>query len=285
VFVILRFAQLQQSNMPIQKLVRLALSCSFALGLAACADEEKSGNLTIEYELGFSAATCSAEGVVQIRATFREGLDEIEACNDEGEFTASGIPAGSYSLFLLEGLDAQNITIYDSLGDPDARPAKVVGGSTQTHQVGLSPTPAQVEVSFNLLDENGFAYAGQAESPVTEFEVIAADNDSELHRHTFVVAQLDSPVGNIVPDEGRDINGERLSQVRIDYTAGGDDMTVTVEGANLFMFPPPGHGRVVPITVTCEADVCTGELNPIEGVDLTAGESSTDSATGGDSSG
>lgn len=265
--------------MPIQKLLRFALSCPIVLGLAACADEEESGNLTINYELGFSAAACADEGVIQIRATFREGLDELEPCNDQGEFTASAIPAGTYSKFLMEGIDAEGITIYDSLGDPDARPAKVVGGSTRTHDVSLSPTPAQIQLRFRLFDENGDPFTGQAASPVTEFEVIAADNDSELHRHTFKVAQLQSASGNVVPDEGRDINGERLSQVRIDYTVGGSDMTVGVQGGGMvFSFAPPGHGRVVDITVECLGEACTGTLEATDdGVDLTAGG---DSATG-----
>ena len=267
--------------MHIEKLVRVALSCSFALGLAGCADEEQSGNLTITYSLGLSQASCGDEGVVQMKATFKEGVDEDEPCNDEGEFTASGIPAGNYTQFLMEGIDAEGVTIYDSLGDDNARPMKVVGGSTQTADVQLSPTPAQVRVSFNLLDENGFAYTGQAESPVTEFEVIAGDDDSILHQHVFVVAQLDGPVNNIVPDEGRDINGERLNQVQIRATANGDEMPVMVEDAgNVFEFDPPGHGRLVDIIVRCEAEVCTGTLEGIEEGEITTGDSDTDSVDG-----
>lgn len=269
--------------MHIEKLVRVALSCSFALGLAGCADEEQSGNLTIQYELGANISSCSEEGVVNMKATFKESIDEDEPCNDEGEFTASGIPAGSYSQFLMEGIDGEGITIYDSLLDDDARPMKVVGGSTQMAEVRLSPTPAQVRVSFNLLDENGFGYTGQDESPVTEFEVEPLEGNTTILRHTFVVAQLAMAQNNVVPDEGRDINGLDLDGVRIDAIVDGESTTVEVMGEPVFHFDPPGRGRVVDIRVDCMADVCTGRLlGTDEGATTTGGEtdSDTDSVDG-----
>jgi hypothetical protein len=260
------------------KLVRLALSCSFAVGLAACADEEQSGNLTIHYELGASQSTCDEAAVEQVRASFTEDLDELELCNDEGDFTASGIPARSYNQFLLEGIDAEGVTVFDSLGDPAQSKVTVTGGSTQMVEMFLTPTPAQIKVSFNLLNENGFGYSGQEQSPVTEFDVRAFDNDSPMLNHTFVVAQLEAVENNVIPDEARVLNGLRLNQVRINYVADGDQSVVDVMGEPLFTFEPPGRGRVVDIIVECRADVCTGVLKDIEGgVDLTAGG---DSATG-----
>lgn len=264
--------------MTTSKLVRIALACPFALFLAACADEEQTGSVTIHYELGANVSTCSDEGVTEVRATFKEGVDELETCNDEGELVASNIPAGTYKMFLMEGIDAEGVTVYDSLGDPDQATIKIVGGKTEEAEISLSPTPAQIRVSFNLLDEDGFAYTGQDESPVTEFEVRALDGNNEMLRHTFMVSQLEMAQNNIVPDPGRDINGENLDGVRIDYDAGNGSDPVMVEGGGaVFMFTPPGNGRLVDIIVRCMADVCTGELKGIEEGEITTGE---DSATG-----
>lgn len=266
------------------KIAPIALAAAL-LG-SACNNDPGSGTLTINYQFGIGNSTCAVEGVDTIRVTF--GNEEhSEACSEEGEIVLSGVDARNYSDFLVEGIDAEGVTIRDNLDDPhDDEAVEVIGGASTTIDVTMTPTPASIEVTFVLLDANGVPYVPSADVPIDSFEVIAAEGSaSPLLSHEYTVSNLESAT-NIVPDPERDLDGERVDTVVVRYDGidvDGDPSTTAVEP---FTFDPPGDGRVVKIRVTCNGDSCTGMLEGIEGGSVTTGASGdTDGDTDGGSGG
>lgn len=245
------------------------------LGSAGCNNDPGSGTLTINYRFGIGSSSCTGEGVGTIRVSF--GNEErTEICSDEGQIVLSGIEARNYNDFVVEGIDGQDITIRDNLDAPsDDESLEVIDGASTTIDVTLTPTPAQIEVTFILLDANGVPYVPSATVPIDTFTVEAAEGSSSLLLdHEYTVANLESAT-NIVPDEERDLDGERVDTVVVSYDAGTASTSL-----DAFTFDPPGDGRLIQIRVTCNGDVCTGELiDTDQGGTIPGGGSDTDGDT------
>jgi hypothetical protein len=255
------------------------LALAFLCCAAGCADDNDPGNLTISYALGFNEQTCEAAGVVNVRANLNE-ISQIDPCSDTGDMLVSGVPARTYNDFLVEGVDAEGITIFDSLDMSNPQSVTVHSGASQVVDTVLTATPAKISVVLALFDENMNPYLGTDTSPVTAVEVIALrGGGSSLHSHEFIVAESSNPL--IVPDEGRAIAGDLVNGVRINYTANNADLTVMVDGAASFSFDPPGHGRLVELRVECLGEVCTGMLLGTDMGALDAGEETGGGGSGG----
>ncbi len=269
----------------ITKFSALAPLAIALLGFAGCNNDPGSGTVTINYRFGIGSSSCTNEGVGTIRLSFGDE-SRSEICSDEGVIVLSGIEARNYNDFVVEGIDNEDITIRDNLDTPsDDESLEVIDGASTTIDVTLTPTPAQIEVTFILLDANGVPYVPSAQVPIDTFEVQAAEGSSSLLlEHEFTVANLESAT-NIVPDEQRDLDGERVDTVVVRYDDIQVDGDSSTSAMDPFEFDPPGDGRLIQIRVTCEGEMCVGELvNTNEGVSVTGGgdtDGDTDSGTGG----
>ena len=273
------------SNTKFSALAPLAVAAAL-LGSAGCNNDPGSGTVTINYRFGIGSSSCTSEGVGTIRLSFGDEV-RSEICSDAGQIVLSGIEARNYNDFVVEGIDNEDITIRDNLDTPsDDESLEVIDGASTTVDVTLTPTPAQIEITFIFFDANGVPYVPSAEVPIDTFTVEAAEGSSSLFlEHDFTVASLESAV-NIVPDENRDLDGERVDTVVVQYDGVQVDGDPATSGLDPFEFAPPGDGRLIQIRITCNGDMCTGELTDTDqGVDLTGGGSDTDgdtdSGTGG----
>ncbi|MGH1340065.1 MAG: hypothetical protein ACRBN8_00835 [Nannocystales bacterium] len=256
------------------------------LGSTGCNNDPGSGTVTINYRFGIGASSCTSEGVGTVRISFGDE-ERTEICNDAGEIVLSGIEARNYNDFVVEGIDGQDITIRDNLDAPDDDESlEVIDGASTSIDVTLTPTPAQIEVTFILLDANGVPYVPSAQVPIDTFKVEAAEGSSSLLlEHEYTVSNLESAT-NIVPDEERDLDGERVDTVVVSYDNVQVDADPSTTDLEAFTFDPPGDGRLIQIRVTCNGDMCSGELiDTDQGGTIPGGGSDTDgdtdSGTGG----
>lgn len=259
-------------------LARFSLAAAL-LGATACNNDPGSGTLTIQYEFGIGGSSCSAEGVNSLRITL--GDEQYDEPCDDSEVTFSNLPARNYSNFIVEGLDLEGITVRDNLDAPDDDEAvEVIGGSSQVIDVRLTPTPATIEVTFILLDADGVPYVPSADIPVETITVeAAAGTNVSFLTHEFDISAL-AMARNVVPDPERDIEGDRVDTVVVEYEAGMGSVRIdgdpATDGVQPFTFEPPGFGRLVQITVTCNGDVCEGELMGTDAPATTGGGDSAD---------
>lgn len=280
--------------MPRNSLIRatqiVCLTAACAAALAGCNNEEQSGNLVINYDFIVDSGTCADSMVTNIRVTLND-ISETEPCGEDGEFTLNAIPAANYSEVIIEGTDQANITIRDNLDDPEGDTSiEILGGASQTMDAFLTPTPATIELKLLLFDPDGAPYIGQTSSPVTEFQVTAIESGSGvLGVGNVDVTNLESTTV-LVPDEERNILGDKLNRITVNYTANGGDLEIDADpmtpAVEPFDFAPPGAGRKVTITITCLGDACNAELlsDGQEGT-ITTGETASATGTGGGADG
>ena len=271
----------------ITKLSALApLAVATLLGFAGCNNDPGDGSLTINYRFGIGTSSCSAEGVSSVRVSLGDE-SETRPCSDEGEITLTGVPARNYNDLLVEGIDAEGVTIRDNLDDPDDdERVEVIGGSSTSIDVTLTPTPAILELTIVQLAAPNTPYAPSEDPVYEDFEVIAAEGSaSPLLIHVFEYSQLTS-LTNYVPDPERDLDGDRVDTVVVN----ADDMQVDADPStpeiDEFSFAPPGDGRTIKINVTCIAEACEGTVDiEAEPGAVTGGggdtDGDTDSGTGG----
>jgi len=256
------------------------------LGSAGCNNDPGSGTVTINYRFGIGSSSCTTEGVGTVRVSFGDE-ERTEICSDAGEIVLSGVEARNYNDFVVEGIDGSDITVRDNLDAPDDDESlEVIDGASTSIDVTLTPTPAQIEVTFILLDANGVPYVPSADVPIDTFTVEAAEGSSSLLlEHDYTVSNLQSAT-NIVPDEERNLDGERVDTVVVSYDNVQVDADPSTTPLEAFTFDPPGDGRLIQIRVTCNGDMCTGELiDTDQGGTIPGGGSDTDgdtdSGTGG----
>ncbi len=261
------------------------------LGPAGCNNDPGSGTLTINYQFGIGGSTCANEGVETIRVSFGDET-ETEPCNDDGQLVLSGVPARNYNDFVVEGIDAESITVRDNLAAPAGDESiEVIGGSSQDVDVTLTPTPASIELTFVLLDEDELQLPSLDSSVVESFDIRAAEGTNAALLDSSVAVDDLTSAKVIVPDENRSLDGERVDTVVINYTANGNDGQVDgdpmMAGAQPFSFEPPGDGRLIQIRITCIVDACEGVLmgTDMGGTVTTGGDSDTDSGTDSATSG
>lgn len=284
-------------------LVRPLLLLALALP-AACAKDDESGTLTIEYELGPGLA-CDAPNlgvgglgaVNTIRVTLTRGSNEIveEApCAMGDSILVASAPTGNYDL-LVEGLDAVGDTVMDNLMIPaDDEKIEVIGGTSQNVDVNLGPTPARIQVRFNIMKDGSFAQCAFAD--VQYFDLTAFRGATPMLMHQFDYCTV-PPGYSDVPDPDRSIEGALLDGIRIDVL---DDAQTEVASLPVFSFGSPGAGKLVQLTINCDNTDCSGVLDMVgsgggdggdgsggsggadDGTPMTTGAGTGDSTGGGD---
>lgn len=269
-----------RSRPTLARLCTTTLFAALALGVTGCADEDQSGTLTVEYQFGAADRSCAEEGVTDVRISLSGTEFAHESCDDE-PITLPSVPAKGYSV-LVEGIDAEGTTIRDNLGSPATdENVEVLGGSSQTIEVRMTPTPATLRMRFIVLDDDGAPYPPAATVPIKSFDVVAYRNGGSLDllSHSFVYAQLMSTTVD-VPDPDRDLVGDDLDYVTLDVI---DQQNAQAAQLSWDIDPPPGAGRIVEIVVTCHGTDCSGELEVIGGgsIDPTAGTGTGGAETGG----
>ena len=253
---------------------------------AGCNNDPGSGTLTINYQFGAIGSSCSAEGVTTVRVSVGGEVEE-EACSDDGEITLSGVGAGNYNDLVVEGIDAEGITVRDNLGnDEDDEAVEVIGGSSTDKDVFLYPTPAEIELTLVLLDEDGLQLPSLDTSLIESFTVRATEGTNNLLLDSEVVIADLTSARTIVPDPDRQLNGEEVNTVVINAVVNGNVVPIdgdpSTTAIDNFTFDAPGHGRLIEIRIECEGSICTGTVQSTDGGTMvTGGGSDTDGATGG----
>lgn len=269
----------------ITKLSGLAPLATAALLLGAgCNNDPGSGTLTINYQFGAIGSSCSAEGVTTLRVSVGD-KEEEEPCSDDGEITLSGVGAGNYNNLVVEGVDAEGITVRDNLGnDDDDESVEVIGGSSTEKDVFLFPTPAEIELTLVLL-QDGLQLPSLDSSDIESFTVRATEGTNNLLLDSEVVIADLTLARTIVPDPERELNGEEVNTVVINAIVNGNAVPVdsdpNTSAIENFTFDPPGHGRLIEIRVECEGTDCSGSVQSTDGGTMVGGDPDTDSATSG----
>jgi hypothetical protein len=260
------------TSLPLSPSIRLALAATL-LCAAACNNDPGTGTLTVEYALGLNGA-CETFEVSTVRVTLDDGkYQEEEACDPANPILVSGVAADNYDV-LVEGVDAEGITVMDNIGGEDDETVEVVGGSEVVHDVRLGETPAQVQVKwFKSVDGEPSECAFVA----TKFFEVSAYHGATpfFPPHEFPCSV--PPGYQVLPDPGRAIDGKTLDGVLVDVL---DESHGDIEEL-VFNFDPPGPGRAVQIIIECDGPenepTCTGEV--------VSAEAPADTGADGDSSG
>lgn len=239
------------------------------LGLATlpgCADPDP-GNLLVAPQLG-PTDDCEQFGVATVRARLDpSGDDEFEAqeaaCGSDLLFER--LPAGRYSL-LVEGVDADGLTIMDNGGDPDSVRISVPAGGEAEIPALLTATPAKLHVRWRLfLSEGVPAQCTHPDLTIAAFRVAAWDavGDRLMEAELECEEPPDDNLGyHAIPDPDRLIRGTQVALVDVSPI---DDRGDLVDGQSFdFQFEEPGPGRSLFFTVDCTLDACTQSTNPVD---------------------
>jgi hypothetical protein len=241
-------------------LIRLSAVCSLCGSLAAgCGTppDPEAGVLVVPFSLG-NHKSCDQLGITEVRAELDDGFLLEEVRCDAGEVRFDNLPPGAYAVKLF-GLDSEGFPAMDSV-ESGERVVRVVGnGSTVVADpaIVLSAAPAHLLLRWNF----GFGSCGGA--AIDHFGVDAWRIDgSEL------LLQRDLACG--MPGEGeeqyrpvadpeRQLGGDQLGEVSVQpYDKNGFGMGEPV----LFVFPAPGPGRDVNLSLACDGAGCTGSGEP-----------------------
>lgn len=228
----------------------------------ACAEDEPYGALTIQYGFRGISRTCAQADIATVAVTLDGDYTETAACDLTSGITLASVPARNYAMLLVEGINADGIIVMDNLAPPITdESVEVLGDTTQTIAVELSPTPARVRLSFNVLTETGFPYAPQEAPAIRSFVVDALENQgtSPLHTHEFVYALLTSVQNVPVPDPSRLVSGDDIDAITVDIVTQDGRTVDTLE----FVFTPPGPGRNIDVAIQCQGESCTGTVSGV----------------------
>lgn len=231
---------------------------------ASCEDPEPYGSLTVQYRFAGITRTCLDADVQDVTVTLDGDYTETAPCDLVSGITLPSVPARTYAMLKVEGINASGITVLDNLGPPATdETVEVLEDTTQTIPVELSPTPAQLRFSFNVLSENGFPYAPQEMPAIYGFVVDTLRNSGTqpLLSHEFVYSTLTSVQNVPVPDPSRIIHGDDIDALTVDIIAQDQTVVDVLE----FQFVPPGPGRTIAVQIQCQGQSCTGSVS---GVDL-----------------
>lgn len=257
------------------------------MGMAGCNNDPGSGTLTLQYQFGVIGSTCAAEGVSSVRVSIGNEVDE-EPCSEDGEVTISSVPAGNYDV-VVEGLDAEGITVRDNIGNDDDESVEVIGGSSQEHEVFLYPTPAEIELTLVLLDEDELQLPSLDSSQIEAFQVRASEGTNNLLLDGEVVIADLTSARTIVADPNRQLDGEEVNTIVLNAVIGSSivpvDANLNTAAIENFTFEAPGHGRLIEIRVECVGTSCTGTVESTDEGTVVTGGGDTDGGTDGATSG
>jgi hypothetical protein len=243
--------------------IRLALStCMLAtlVSTAGCKDDTETGSLTVEYQLGKASNTCESESVETVQAMLGDGeYEEDSPCDSDVMFT--DIPSGTYSL-LVQAIDNDGFAVMDNVDDEDTQQVEILGGSTREVEAQLAAAPARMYIRWALFLDDFQADCDEVTTKQFDVEVWDDADNMLLNDVIDCDAPTDEDRGGQyirIPDPDRDIQGSAVVELDVQpQTAGGDAVGDPV----VFVFDPPGRGRELSFTLTCEDDVCTGSGDP-----------------------
>jgi hypothetical protein len=257
--------------------------------VSACGGGDETGNATINYKLGTGVA-CDAQllgigglGVVEtVRATLMRGDTMIvrdEPCNPDEGISVDTAPAGNYDL-LVEGLDAVGTPVMNNVKHAPSQQIEIIGGSSQDFDADLFPAPAIVEAKLDVLVDGQFAQCQFLE--VQFIELTMFRNATPMLTFEFDVCQT-MPGYNPVPDLEGLIEGAELNQINVVAKDPSQnevaDFTIPLD--------PPGAGKTVQVSITCDNTDCEGQLDSTtggggdDGGDTGAGDTGGGTTSGG----
>lgn len=266
-----------------------ATSLAAPLTLAACNNDPESGGLTVNYDFAPNVSCDqNQESVSEIRVEIgEEGMTATQTAdcdNAGGELVLTGVPAGSYDMFVL-GIDADGDAALDNLGGEitDDR-VEVIGGDSKSVNVTLGLAPARLEVRFQVQVNDFATPCGSDNIQIKGLRAQAWDFNSsdQLLSHDFDLCDFDQFLP--VPDDEREINGRRFDAVVLQpLDASGAPFGTDIE---LDLGGPVGAGKLVQIDAscdegegTCNATVLGGDPGPTTDTETPTGG---DPSTGGD---
>jgi hypothetical protein len=181
-----------------------------------------------------------------------------EACDPDVGIDIDTAPAGNYDL-IVEGLDAVGDAVMDNSKHTDSQSIEIIGGSSQEVEADLFPTPGIVTAKMDILVDGQFAQCQFLD--VKTIELTMFRNSTVMHTHQFDVCST-MPGYNPVPDEEGLIEGALLNQIVVKAL---DDAGAEVDEFTIPVMPPPGAGKTVQISITCDNTDCMGTFDGIEG--------------------
>jgi hypothetical protein len=231
------------------------LSLTVAFGCLACAPDKGPGSLVIDYTLG-NNKLCAEIGVERIEMTVYQGTleeptveyEDMLLCDDNGESVIGDIEPGVYSIAAV-GYDANDVAIFDNLGQPATERALEIFEAAETNiEAELTARPAELRIAWRLGD-GGFANC--AGVMIDRFEITTYEmGGGTVLLESVMDCELggDSMGFRLVEDPERILNGTRLGEVGIQAL----DASGNVVGSPaLFVFMPPGSGYGVELRIEC----------------------------------
>ncbi len=234
-----------------------------ALVLPGCNQDEGPGSVVVPFRLGPLGESCTDAEVVSVRVTVGDPEGMNFHVNDEicaaGEVRVDDIAPGTYP-FLVEALDADGVTVLDNLGDSASeRKVRVLGdGATKTvEEVVLTDSPAKLLVRWD------FQFVDCATAGIDRFQIFALTQGGTSQLEEAEIDCDASPIDTsgyrLFEDPNRLVNGASIAEVAvIPKNAAGDTVGAPVE----FAFTPPGRGRELKFTLTCDGGGCDGGPDP-----------------------
>jgi hypothetical protein len=228
-------------------LVLLALGCERH-------ESPNKGVLVVPFELG-NRKQCKDLGVVGVRVELGDDGELAQEVDcSAGEVRFNLVPKGRYDVSVY-GVDEDGVAIMDSLADGPAS-VDVVGGNTT---VVLDPPAVLTASPAKLLLRWQFGFGSCESAAVGGFTVSAWRADGgELLMEADVPCDMPGEGRQQyrqVPDEGRDLSGDSVGEIDVQPYDVND---IAMGDPANFSFDPPGPGREVKLSLTCNGGGCDG---------------------------
>jgi hypothetical protein len=232
---------------------QLCLSVLFAMLALGCGgdDPPDTGVLVVPYELG-NGRSCEELGIVSVRAELDGGDYAEEMDCDTGEVRFALLEPGRYEVSLY-GLDEDGVPVMDSLA-VGPQTIHVVGGGTTVvfdPPAQLTAAPAKIRLRWE------FGFSSCEASGIDHFAVAAWRADgSELLMTSEVACDMPGEGRGqyrLVPDVEREVSGDELGEVEVQPY---DMHMLPLGDPAVFGFDPPGAGREVELSLSCDAGGC-----------------------------
>ncbi len=261
------------------------LFASAMLAILACGGDTPSGIISVRYSIG-ATDDCAPLDIMTVRAEVGNDVQSAQAdCDPSQPLVLDGIDAGNYPL-LVTAIDSMGFIVMDNIGGlEDDDTVEVVGGSSREVDASLATTPATIGLKWILTVDGEGAECQFLATKTLRVTAFQNDGNTQMLTHDFDCVK--PPGFAYVPDPNRVIDGQGLDTVQIRlFDDSDDELATAVEGP----FEPPGPGRAVEITITCDEVngmvTCTSESNIGMVDDPSAGsDGGSGGGSGGDSSG
>jgi hypothetical protein len=222
--------------------------------LGGCAeDEPRNGVLVVPFKLG-NGRSCEDLGIVAVRGELNGGEYEEEIDCSAGQVRFTLLPAGRFEVTLY-AIDDDGFVVMDSLTDATTDIDVVGGGTTVVFDpaVKLTASPAQMKLRWQ------FGFGSCESSQIDRFAIAAWREDgSELLMESEIACDVPGEGRGqyrLVPDLERELSGDELGEIEIQPIDVND---LSAGDPVVFDFEPPGPGREVKLSLTCNTSGCEG---------------------------